>query len=214
MMLRRYAGAILTSAAIFFVPLAGAPERILHPGPWIGFLAAVVTLLSQPHISTREMVTDAPDRFSALGIYIGMITSQVGALLEFGYRAEFKPEAASGFTLGGLSLVLASLGFRLWAIRTLGLFFTSRVMTQEGQTVVQSGPYRLLRHPSYTGALGVSLGVALAMASPLGGVLTIVLAVPAYLYRIAVEERTLRSNLGRPYEEYRLRTWRLLPFVF
>jgi len=87
-------------------------------------------------------------------------------------------------------------------------------MVQTGQTVIESGPYRVLRHPSYTGALVIALGVTIALASPVGAALCLVVGIPAYLYRIAVEERTLSSQLGEPYRAYRTRTSRLIPWIY
>ncbi len=60
----------------------------------------------------------------------------------------------------GIATLLAGVALRLYAMRTLGRFFTRRVATHAGQVVIQSGPYRLIRYPSYTGALITLLGWA------------------------------------------------------
>ncbi|MGH2480827.1 MAG: methyltransferase family protein, partial [Ktedonobacteraceae bacterium] len=80
--------------------------------------------------------------------------------------------------------------------------------------IVSTGPYRFLRHPSYTGVLllvggiGITLGNWLSLLIILAGVLI------GLLYRISVEEKALRTFLGQPYEEYMRRTKRLIPFLF
>ena len=116
---------------------------------------------------------------------------------------------AFGATLGAMGLLL-----RGWAIRTLGTFFTSTVQVTSGQSVIDSGPYRLLRHPSYTGTLVHSIGIAIAMASGVSLMTTLLVSVPAYLYRIAVEEHALLAELGESYHMYRLKTWKLVPLLY
>ena len=205
---------LISCALVFLAPLAGAPARLLHPSPWLGFVAFAIILLSQPALPAGRMFTDAKDRGTALGIYVAQGLSPLAAILQFGYRTEFHPTAVSLAVGVGLAAIVGGLGLRLWAIRTLGRFFTSTVMVQSGQTVVEAGPYRVLRHPSYTGALVTTLGVTITLASPLGVALCLLLGIPAYLYRISVEEAALTAQLGEPYRSYRTRTSRLIPWIY
>lgn len=199
---------------MFLVPLLGAPARLLHPAPWIGLVAGEIILLSQPPLGPQGMVKHRRDRFSGLGIYIAQILAPLIAIIDFGYRVEFHPAPFSLLVLAAFALVAGALTLRLWSIRTLGAFFTSTVRVQQGQTVVDSGPYCLLRHPSYTGALLTTLGISIGLASVVGVALTLLLGVPAYLYRIHVEEKALAEGLGDPYSAYCRRTWRLIPYVY
>jgi protein-S-isoprenylcysteine O-methyltransferase Ste14 len=97
-------------------------------------------------------------------------------------------------------------------VATLGRFFTTRVMTQPGQTVVETGPYRYIRHPSYSGMLLTVLGVLVCSTDWLS-LACFVLALPGMAYRIKVEEGALIQALGEPYREYMRRTPRLVPFL-
>jgi protein-S-isoprenylcysteine O-methyltransferase Ste14 len=115
------------------------------------------------------------------------------------------------FTLG-VAVALAGVAFRQYAVATLGQFFTTRVMTQPGQTVVEAGPYRYLRHPSYSGMLLTILGVLLCSTNWLS-LACFVLALPGTAYRIKVEEGALIQALGEPYREYMRRRPRLVPFL-
>ena len=198
---------------VFIVPLVGVPDRLLHPAPWLGLIAAAAILLSQPEITAKAMVADREDRMSALAIFAGQIGAQFVAILQFGYWLPHRPQVFGVAVVAGIVLVAGGLGLRLWAIRTLGRWFTSTVMVQDGQTVIESGRYRALRHPSYTGALVTALGVTIALASVAGVLLVFLASVPAYIYRIRVEERKLLAELGGPYADYITRTWRLVPFV-
>lgn len=112
----------------------------------------------------------------------------------------------------GVALAVAGIALRWYAISTLGRFFTMRVMTKPGQLVVDSGPYRWVRHPSYTGALMTVLGVLLCSTNWLT-LACFVIALPGFAYRIKVEERLLMEVLGEPYEAYMRRSKRLVPFL-
>ena len=112
----------------------------------------------------------------------------------------------------GIAVALLGIAVRWYAVVSLGRFFTTRVMTQAGQTVVERGPYRLIRHPSYTGALLTVLGILLCQANWLS-LACFPLALPGFAYRIRVEESALVTALGQPYADYMRRTKRLVPFV-
>jgi len=113
----------------------------------------------------------------------------------------------------GIFLMLLGVLVRQWAIAVLGRFFSLTVRVAEDHQVVVRGPYRLVRHPSYTGVLITFIGLALAVQS--SGALLVLLAVfgVSYGYRMRVEERVLLSELGHDYAEYMKRTKRLIPFL-
>ncbi len=114
----------------------------------------------------------------------------------------------------GIALMFAGLALRWYAIRVLGKFFTRDVATRAGQYVVQDGPYRWVRHPSYSGALLMFLGTGLAMTN-WGSLAAIVLgSLIGYGYRVHVEEQALSTDLGDAYREYMKRTRRFVPFVW
>ncbi|HEY3421472.1 MAG TPA: isoprenylcysteine carboxylmethyltransferase family protein [Methanomassiliicoccales archaeon] len=113
----------------------------------------------------------------------------------------------------GLVVMLTGIAFRQWAIAVLGRYFSGVIGVQEGQRVVESGPYSLIRHPSYTGALLIMVGIGLAMQS-WGAVLVIMLVFAiSYGHRMLVEEKVLVANLGKSYIEYMGRTKRVIPFL-
>ncbi len=114
--------------------------------------------------------------------------------------------------LAGIALMVGGEAFRLYAIRSLGRYFTFVVALHPGQRVVESGPYRLIRHPSYTGSLVTLFGMCLAMANWLSllGMIPVALG---YWYRIRVEERALVEGLGEQYRAYVRRTKRIIPYI-
>ncbi|WP_137724989.1 methyltransferase family protein [Prescottella subtropica] len=116
------------------------------------------------------------------------------------------------YFVGGLAIAVAGQAMRLRAVHELGASFTFRVQTVPGQAVVDTGLYRYVRHPSYSGALVCALGFTLACTNWLAPLTVSILAV-AYLVRIPHEERVLLAGLGEPYRQYMRRTRRIVPFV-
>jgi protein-S-isoprenylcysteine O-methyltransferase Ste14 len=110
-----------------------------------------------------------------------------------------------------LPLAWVGIGFRLWSIHTLGRFFRGVVHVQADHQVIQHGPYRLLRHPSYAGALLAVIGFSVLFGNVASMVLFIGSALIGILYRIRVEERVLCEELGDSYRSYAARTRRLIP---
>jgi len=204
---------LVLSAGAYLLPLAGAPSRLVHPAPWLALTAAIVTLFTQPALTPTEMSErGTADRRSALWIFAAMFTAQLAAILQFGYFA--KAVRIGPLFWVGLAITAAGLVLRIWSIRTLGRFFTSTVAVQPGQHVVEVGPYRLLRHPSYTGAILTALGTCGMLGSGIGAAAVLLLVGPAYLHRIRAEEAEMTNRLGVAYSEYTKRTRRLVPFVF
>jgi protein-S-isoprenylcysteine O-methyltransferase len=110
----------------------------------------------------------------------------------------------------GLLLAVAGMILRVWAIFTLGYLFVRVVRIEKNHRLVIRGPYRYLRHPSYSGVLLTFLGLGLAFDNLLGFAMFLV-PLPAYLYRIRVEERALREALGAAYRDYSQHTCALIP---
>jgi len=114
----------------------------------------------------------------------------------------------------GMVVLLGGLVLRGWSIKTLGEYFTGRVMVSADQPVIAAGPYRLLRHPSYTGLLLASAGVGLASANWVAVAAMVVLPLAAVLWRIHAEEHALLGMLGDRYRAYAAQHKRLVPLVW
>jgi len=114
----------------------------------------------------------------------------------------------------GICLMLLGIALRWYSAATLGKYFTFDVAIQSGQILVEVGPYRYIRHPSYSGALLTLLGFGLALGNWIGLAANLSCMGFAYAYRIPVEEAALASALGEAYKQYMRRTWRLVPFLF
>ena len=114
----------------------------------------------------------------------------------------------------GLAVFAAGLALRAWAVRELGRFFKFTVVVQADHQVVDSGPYRLIRHPSYTGLQMAALGLGISLGTWLSIPLCLAPPLIGFGLRLTHEERVLADELGEPYRAYMRRTWRLIPGVW
>jgi protein-S-isoprenylcysteine O-methyltransferase Ste14 len=128
-------------------------------------------------------------------------------------QASISRERQLAFGLGIL-LMLAGILLRQYSIVVLGKYFTFDVAVQSGHTLIEIGPYRYVRHPSYTGALLTLLGFGLTLGNWAGLAAALLGMACAYAYRITVEEAALATAIGEPYRQYVARTWKLVPFLF
>lgn len=112
----------------------------------------------------------------------------------------------------GVAFAGGGLCLRRYAIATLGRLHTMVVTTRAGQPVVQAGPYRWIRHPSYAGAMLTAAGILLCSTNWLS-LACYPLVAAVYGYRIRVEERALAQDLGDAYRDYMRHTKRLIPFL-
>ena len=139
----------------------------------------------------------------------------LGMLLAWKVGAFAITSAPDIFFWLGIVLMYVGIALRLYAIKVLGRFFTTSVAIAPEQTVVEAGPYRLIRHPSYTGILITLLGLGLSLTNNWLSLLVIMeCALIGFSYRMRVEEQVLQEHLGQRYQEYMQRTKRLVPFVF
>ncbi len=155
------------------------------------------------------------DRRSKYGIYGGIA---VTILAGFAY-----PYLVPALNFGdlfvplfwvGVASMLAGVALRWYAVYVLGRYFSREVRVAADQTIVDTGPYAHVRHPTYTGGLITMIGVGLAFGNWLSLATAVVVGFAAYGYRIRIEEAALREGVDG-YEDYCERTsYRLVPFVY
>ena len=175
-------------------------------------------LVSELALVWRRRASRAPSTRLDRGSHLWLWAVIVGSIIA-GHLADLSdvgPRLLPGLPWRwlGAGLFVAGTALRWWSIVHLGRFFSVDVAIASDHKVVETGPYRFVRHPSYTGLLlqCAGLGIVLRTALSLS-----VIIVPTFLvlfYRIRVEERALLANFGKDYEAYTRRTKRLLPGVF
>lgn len=118
------------------------------------------------------------------------------------------------FFWAGLGAMVGGSLLRRHCRRMLGTSFTGAVIVKPGQTVVERGAYRYVRHPSYTAGAIMFLGIGLALANWLSQAVLVGAVSIVYAYRVDVEERALVTVIGDPYRRYMRRTKRFVPLLF
>jgi protein-S-isoprenylcysteine O-methyltransferase Ste14 len=165
--------------------------------------------------SGRDPTARQQDRGSYF-VLVGSIVvgGAIGFLLAIDWTGAAIPWFRPPVTIAGIVLNPLGGALRWWAILTLRRYFTFDVAVRSGQPVVQSGPYRFVRHPAYSGTLLSLLGIGLALANWASIVAILAGALFGLLYRVQVEEKALIDALGQPYVDYMRRTKRFIPFLF
>jgi protein-S-isoprenylcysteine O-methyltransferase Ste14 len=163
---------------------------------------------------SRSRTGTKQDRSTLLVLWIViMISIGAGVFVAMNWRAGALPFGRA-FEIAGVVLFVAGLIFRWWAIVTLGRFFTVDVTIEKDHELVERGPFRLVRHPSYTGVLLAFVGFALTLRNWAAMLVVLVPIFVAFVRRMNVEEEALRGALGDRYAEYMKRTKRLVPGVY
>ena len=118
------------------------------------------------------------------------------------------------FYILGICVFVFGLALRLYAILYLGRLFTINVAIATDHRLIDSGPYRFVRHPSYSGALMLFFGLGLGIGNWLSLVVIMVPIFVAFWWRMRIEETALAGALGEPYRSYMRRTKRLVPMIY
>ena len=117
-------------------------------------------------------------------------------------------------TFIGTSIICLGFILRYWSIIILGKYFRTTVEIDEGQKIIQKGPYKFIRHPSYSGMILFYIGYGLVSQNWLSLILTVILPTSALLYRINVEEKAFIEELGVEYQNYKSKTKKLIPGIW
>lgn len=166
--------------------------------------------------STRWMTqVRSTDSGSHWLIVLGLGVANGAALpLAFVQSLQFLPSLRHFLFTGGLGLLVAGSLLRRHCWQTLGRYFTSAVVAEPGQPVIERGAYGWVRHPAYSAGILMHLGYGLALGNWGSTLLVVGMCGVVYSYRIAVEERLLADVLGEPYRKYMRRHRRLIPHVY
>jgi protein-S-isoprenylcysteine O-methyltransferase Ste14 len=184
----------------------------------LSLILGLIYLISEVLLSvtrrSRSATGTKQDRSTLLVIWIViMISIGAGVFIAGNWRGGALPYGRM-FADVGVLLFAAGLIFRWWAIVTLGRFFTVDVTIEKDHELVERGPFRLVRHPSYTGVLLAFVGFALTLRN-WGAILVVLVPIfAAFVRRMNVEEEALRDALGERYAAYMRRTKRLVPFMY
>ena len=174
---------------------------------WVGLEAR--SLRPTSHSDRRQ------DAGTKLFLVVAMMAGIGGAALAARSLSGLALPGAPWATFSiGVVVSLGGIAFRQWAVSVLGRLFTRDVMIRENHHVVASGPYRVIRHPAYTGTLLTMLGFGVMLGNWLSIAITFAGFVVSHLPRILHEEHVLERNLGEPYRAFEHDRKRLVPGVW
>lgn len=207
---------ISTIVFVFFMnilPLLFKPELLLSFQALFILAGALAMFLTQPAFSIQETVTNkTTDRFSIVIILLVSIISVSSSLVEWAYFNHRTPNAF--FTGLGMVMICGGILFRVYSITTLGKYFTATARATNQHILIKTGPYSIVRHPSYLGAIVVMAGVPVFLNNIVTLFTTIILLTIAYAIRINTEEKVLNSFFGEDYKQYSVRVKRLIPYIW
>ena len=194
------------------------------PFPLVQVMLGIV-LVAELYLMRSRLSGDASrsaDRGS-LRLLMAIIFISVGLAWVVGRRfpqARFDalfdmgPTAVTCVYAAGIAVFVAGLALRWYSMAYLGRLFTFDVAIAADHQVIDTGPYRHIRHPAYTGSLMTFVGIGLCGGNALALVVLLVPIALAFMRRIVVEEAALTAGLGDQYVDYVARTKRLIPFVY
>ncbi|HET6312349.1 MAG TPA: isoprenylcysteine carboxylmethyltransferase family protein, partial [Chloroflexia bacterium] len=190
------------------IALRDVPSR-----EWAWTFGALVVLWALTELFVGRLglhaVSLESDRGSALAV---LASAALAWTLAMGAGVvRLLPLGADWVRWAGLGGMAAGLTLRVFSILWLGPMFTRLVQILPGHRLVTSGPYRFVRHPSYSGLLLFFTGVGLALGDWLAVAIMVLVPVLGVLYRIRVEEKALLGAFGEEYQAYRCKVSSLLP---
>jgi protein-S-isoprenylcysteine O-methyltransferase Ste14 len=169
-------------------------------------------ILGRSPLTTRA---PAEDRGSLRVLVVGFNLAMLAAfLLPFAAPGAALPGSPFVWFFAGQLLLVSGSLLRRHCFRELGAFFTGAVTIQADHRLIETGAYRWVRHPSYSAALLIVLGISLSLGNGLGVGVSMVLAFLVYAYRARVEERALLVSLGAPYARFLATRKRFVPFLY
>lgn len=177
-------------------------------GLFLAWLVSEISILRTARDRTgsdadrKSMLFLASSNFAAPAIAISIYMTGVGS-------APFSTQAKAL----GVALMVAGFVTRWAGMWTLRKFFSANVAVQSDHRLVIKGPYKLVRHPGYFGGWLSFLGLGLALGNWMALFILAALTVPAFLYRISVEEQVLRAAFP-DYVAYARRVRKFIPLVW
>lgn len=213
-MLRKTVKAVIVSFAISIVPAFGKMRVLEYPHLWILCGIGIISLLLQPDYHLGSTESAGYDKGTERQIIWSVLATQLFVILEAVYIRfpdSFQWSTTSTIVL---AFILAGVVLRSWAVLSLGPYFTMHLDVHPKHALVQTGPYRFVRHPSYVGAFLVYGATPLLLNAWYSLVPTLIVLSSAWLRRIGHEERMLRETFGEAYELYCRGVKKVIPGIW
>jgi len=212
--MRKMILAVVSNLLMIVIPLLGNPKLILDWKILLMIFGSISMWLTQPPVSVEETnEKQSSDRFSVILILAMSALGVIAPIIDWAYFHVDK-NLVNWITFAGIITLLFGIFFRAWAVNTLGKFFTATVQIKDDHQLIQSGPYQIVRHPSYTGAFLAILATSLILNSWIGFFIAFIAMSYAYYVRIGIEEKELTGKFKERYIEYKKTTKMIIPYVW
>lgn len=206
--------ALVSNVLMIALPLLMKPALIIHYKILLIIMGSVIMWLTQPEFSVEETKEKKDsDNFTVVLILIMSFISVVAPVIDWAYFSDVN-YVFTIFSFFGLAMIVTGLFFRIWAVKTLGKYFTPTIQIKPDHELITGGPYNIVRHPSYSGAFLCISGGAVLLESWIGLVICFIAMGAAYFVRINLEEKKLIEYFGHDYELYKQKTKVLIPFIW
>jgi protein-S-isoprenylcysteine O-methyltransferase Ste14 len=189
-------------------------QRGFPPGILISILMFVAFSIYWEQVGKKASTAKTSESSRSRGFHLVLVSvAQILVLAPVpGLRSRFLPESTVLVT-GALVLEAAFFLLAVWARQFLGRNWSGAVTTKVDHELIRSGPYSLVRHPIYSGILGVYFSVAL-VSGEVHGLIGVAIAFIAYWRKLRMEEDYLQRLFGADYEAYQKQSRALIPGVW
>ncbi|MCM3569791.1 isoprenylcysteine carboxylmethyltransferase family protein [Neobacillus mesonae] len=170
-----------------------------------------IAILIKTKLQRKNTVSENKDKGSIrmimIGIFLCLFVTQLCNVLKLG----IVPPTLS---YAGTFIIIIGICIRLWAVAVLGRHFSLVVSVDAEQKIIQKGPFRVIRHPSYTGELLSFIGIGLAFHTWVGSLIMVGFFIIVFGYRMRIEEKALMESFPDDYPRYIQKTSKIIPFVW
>jgi protein-S-isoprenylcysteine O-methyltransferase Ste14 len=207
--------AVLLNAALLLIPsiLFAYPSLVLEDTRLAAFIVIVTGWIMLESVASHSSSSQQDSKTSS-GCLVNLMSAAVLAL----FLVSLMEQSLTGiqpFTIAsllGLVLMVIGIGLRFAAIHSLASYFLDDVIVVSGQTLVTSGIYAYIRHPSELGNLCIAFGCPVLLGSTSGLLLSSLFLLPIVLLRIHLEDKLLRHHFPEHFPDYSCAVPALLPW--
>ena len=210
-MIKRILQAAVLCAALVLIPAAFNLAALRAPHLWVLLGFGILASLLQPPYNPFAIAVKPGDKGTGAMIVWFVYATQIAAVLEAVYLRFPQSLVWDAVSTGAAAAMLVGLGIRTWAVATLGGLFTMHLDIRPDHRIVERGPYRWVRHPSYLGAFIMYVATALMLHAWFSAGAAALLLPVAFARRIRHEETMLRQAFGADYDAYCGRVRKIIP---
>ena len=213
-MLKRLLLGSIVSCLVVILPVVGNIDILRAPHMWILIVLGVLASILQPSYNPFTITAKPKDKGTGAQIIWSVYLTQLVAILEATYLRYPASVQWNHITTVALIVAICGLALRTWAVLLLGPLFTMHIDIQQDHKVVTTGPYRIVRHPSYLGAFIMYVATIVFLQAWFSAIAACAILPPAFFRRMHYEEELLATELGQDYKDYARNVRKFIPWLW